>query len=76
MSRVTLDFVMPEDKADLQLAMRGPAYQCAIGDMLDYLRSEIKYNDTKYSEKELELLEAVRTKFWEILNDNDVGEFI
>lgn len=47
-----------EDKTELRLAMNGSQYYCALIDIKDFIRSQIKY--TELTEKEEKLLEQVR----------------
>ena len=44
----------------------------ALWDFDQLMRSQIKYNSENYSGEQLDALDKLRDKFYEILNDNNV----
>lgn len=64
---------MPDDKEDLKWAQNGIYYVLALEDITQYLRNEIKYNYDQYGDKELALLQTVKDKVWDILNEREVA---
>lgn len=69
----TLEFDMPNDKEDLKWAQNGLYYVLALEDITQYLRNELKYSADQYGEKEIALLQKVKDKVWEILNEREVA---
>lgn len=69
--KVILEFNRPEDNEDIEIHMNAVKYYCALTDFSNYLRSKLKY--AELSEEEAKILEEVRTKFFEIQNDNEIN---
>ena len=76
MSEIILKFDMFEDKEAWELAINGPKYQSILWDLDQHLRSITKYgavDGKEYNEKEQELVEKIRDKLWDLMNDENVG---
>lgn len=64
-----LEFNLPEDKEDFQLAQKAINYSIAIDDFDNYLRAELKYNEHSYTLKERALLTFIRDRFNKICRE-------
>lgn len=63
--RATLEFNLPEDNQEFELASKALKMYSTLWDLDVWLRSEIKYNDKEH-------LEVVRDKLRELMNDNRI----
>ena len=68
--KAKLTFNLPEDKYEWENAMRADAMFCALWDLSQELRTLWKYEEL--SEEEWNMVERIRDKFYEILNDNHI----
>ena len=71
--KAILEFNLPEEKDDHDMALNGYKYKIAVGDIFDVLRKYSKYDDSLTTEQ-YTLIDELRTKFNEILNDLDINE--
>ena len=69
--KAILEFNLPEDKVDFDLALQGSDWKHVCWEMDQYLRKELKYSDDK-SFEELKLLQEVRDEFHQFMIDNNV----
>ena len=69
--KAILEFNLPEDKVDFDLALQGSDWKHVCWEMDQYLRKELKYSDDKGFE-ELKLLQEVRDEFHQFMNENNV----
>lgn len=58
--KVLMEFNLPEDEREFDLAGKSMSISLAIREFDQYLRNEIKYNYHKYSEAELNTFVTVR----------------
>ena len=58
--KAILEFNLPEDEREFQLASKGTSIASALWKYDQYLRNEVKYNYEKYSEAELNTFITVR----------------
>lgn len=65
--KVILEFTLPEEKEEFQLAVNGSEIQSRIDDVKHYLRNEYKY--TEHTPEIAEYLEKIRTDILNILDD-------
>jgi len=63
--RATLEFNLPEENQEFELASKSLKMYSTLWELDQWLRSEIKYNDKEH-------LEVVRGKLMELMNDNRV----
>jgi predicted nucleotidyltransferase len=68
--KATLEFNLPEDQADFDLAIQGGNMYCALWDISQELRTLYKYEEL--DEKEWAMVERIRDKFYEILDENQI----
>jgi hypothetical protein len=71
--KAKLTFNLPEEQSDFRCAVNGVDWMSVCWDMDQWLRSELKYNDSKYSDKEYELLEKVREELNNKMIDHGVS---
>jgi predicted nucleotidyltransferase len=69
--KATLEFNLPEDQADFDLAIQGGNMYCALWDISQELRTLYKYEEL--DEKEWAMVERIRNKFYDILNDHQIS---
>ncbi len=68
-SRAILEFVLPENQTEFELAIDGLDWYCVVWDLDQYLRNEVKYNYKKWDEKTLDGFEIVRQKIRDYMHD-------
>ena len=68
--KAKLTFNLPEDKHEWENAIRADAMFCALWDLSQELRTLWKYEEL--SEDEWNMVERIRDKFYEILDENQI----
>jgi predicted nucleotidyltransferase len=68
--KAILEFNLPEDQADFDFAVQGGKMYSALWDISQELRRLWKYEEL--DEKEWAMVERIRDKFYEILDDNQI----
>lgn len=68
-----LKFDLPDDEYDFKAAVKGKEYIFVLWEFDQWLRSEIKYNDAKYTKKEYLLLEKVRQQLHDEMIEHNVS---
>lgn len=72
--KATLEFNLPEDKDDFELATKGGNWYSVVWDMDQWLRSQYKHMpDEEYSEDRYNAYYEARQKLNQIINDNGVN---
>lgn len=72
--KATLEFNLPEDHDDFELATKGGKWYSVVWDMDQWLRSQYKYMpDGEYSEDKYNAYYEARQKLNEIINENGVS---
>lgn len=66
----TLRFKLPDDEIELSHALNASKYALIINEFAMYLRGELKYNSDNLSDENYQLLESVKKKFYEIIDEN------
>jgi len=61
---VTIKYNLPDEEDSFKLAQRGPELYSAAWEFSVYLRSLYKYPPEDFTEKEHELVEKIREKFF------------
>ena len=69
--KATLEFNLPEDQAEFDLATQGPNMYSALWGISEELRTLWKYEEL--NEKEWDMVERIRNKFYEILEENKIS---
>jgi hypothetical protein len=67
--KATLSFTLPEDNEEFKHAHSGSNYLRIIEEIQGYLRTKLKYESDKYTEDQIKVLEEVRSKLYEFINE-------
>jgi len=70
--KAILEFNLPEDQPEFNNAIKGGDWKHVCWQMDQYLRKEIKYNDS-LSEEQLRVYEGVREELYGFMTENNVG---
>ena len=65
-----MTFNLPEDQAEFDFAMQGSKMYSALWDISQELRTLWKYEELK--QEEWDMVERIRNKFYEILDENQI----
>ncbi len=68
--RHTISFKLPDEEVELNHALNASKYASIINEFAMYLRGELKYNSDNLSDENYQLLESVKKKFYEIIDEN------
>jgi hypothetical protein len=68
--KATLEFNLPDDQAEFDLATQGSNMYSALWDISQELRTLWKYEEL--SDQEWKMVERIRDKFYEILDDQQI----
>jgi len=69
--KATLEFNLPEDHIDFELAVNGAKAQSALWELDQWLRAQYKYmSDEEYSKDKYETFEKCREHLREIMFEN------
>ena len=72
--KATLEFNLPEDRDDFELATKGSKWYGVVWDMDHWLRQQYKYMpDSEYSKDKYDAYVETRDKLREIMNENGVN---
>jgi hypothetical protein len=69
--KATIEFNLPEDKYEYDLANKSSSLLSCLMEFEQEIRKIYKYEDLK--ENQLEIVEKIREKFYEILQDNEIN---
>ena len=69
--KAILEFNLPEDKVDFDLALQGSDWKHVCWEMEQLLRKHLKYDDD-LKEDEVKMLQYVRDEFWKFMNENNL----
>ncbi len=70
MAKIKMIFNLPEDQAEFDFAIQGSKMYLALWDISQELRTLWKYEEL--SEEEWKMVERIRDKFYEILDENQI----
>ena len=68
--KATLKFNLPEDQAEFDFAVQGSKMYSALWDISQELRTLWKYEEL--TDEEFKIVEKIRNKFYEILDENQI----
>ena len=71
MARITMSFNLPEEREEYELAYKGIKYSIVIDEFDNWLRSILKYNESK-TEAEIAIYQECRDKLHELKRDEDL----
>jgi hypothetical protein len=69
--KATIEFNLPEDKYEYDLANKSSSLLSCLMEFEQEIRKIYKYEDLK--KNQLEIVEKIREKFYEILQDNEIN---
>lgn len=69
--KATLTFKLPDEMTEYNSAVHGAEYRCALNDINEYLRSQVKYN-TKLNDEQVQVIERIREELFAILSSYDL----
>ena len=69
--KATIEFNLPEDKYEYDLANKSSSLLSCLMEFEQEIRKIYKYEDLK--ENQLEIVEKIREKYYEILQDNEIN---
>jgi len=70
--KATLEFNLPEEKQNFNLAIKGSDWWYVCWQMDQYLRKRVKY-DESLSEEQREVYEDMRGELWRMMNESNVS---
>jgi hypothetical protein len=70
MAKIKMTFNLPEDQAEFDFAIQGSNMYSALWDISQELRTLWKYEELK--QEEWDMVERIRNKFYEILDENQI----
>lgn len=73
MPKGILEFNLPEDREDFEIAQNGNAYRSVLWDMDVYLRQILKYESDSHDKKTIDELQKVRDKLHELLGEDGLS---
>ena len=68
--KAILEFNLPDDQHEFDLAIQGSKMYVALWDISQELRTLWKYEEL--SDEEFKIVERIRDKFYEILDENQI----
>jgi hypothetical protein len=68
--KAKLTFNLPEDQAEFDFAVQGSNMYSALWDISQELRTLWKYEEL--TDEEFKIVEKIRNKFYEILDENQI----
>ncbi len=72
--KATLEFNLPEDHIEFELAVNGPKMHSVLWEMDQWLRQQYKYMpDSEYSEDKYNTFEKCREHLRELMMENNVN---
>jgi hypothetical protein len=69
--KATIEYNLPDDQFEFDNAVKSMKMWHALTEIKDELRSIWKYEDLK--ENQFEMVERIREKFFEILQENEIN---
>lgn len=72
MPKAILEFNLPEEREEYEMAVKGVDYHIALSDFDNHLRAIVKYGDSEYTDEQQAFAQVLRDKLWEIMNDREL----
>jgi|LakMenE01Jun11ns_1017448.scaffolds.fasta_scaffold9342782_1 hypothetical protein len=69
--KAILEFNLPEDKDDFEVAQQGWQWKLIVSDLLDFLRSETKYKD--HTAEEYAVFDLIRDRLSDEIRDRNLS---
>lgn len=70
--KAIIEFELPEDQEEYEKANNASKMYMALWDIKQLFRSTLKYNSDGLNDEQLKQWEAMRSDFFEILDNNDL----
>lgn len=67
--QATLTYQLPEEKEEFELATNAVKWMSVSHEMAEYLRQQLKYHSEKYTDEEYKVLEQVRKKLQDLIEE-------
>jgi hypothetical protein len=75
MPKITLEYFLPEDEHEAEIAQKSLSLVIAIQEFDNYLRSINKYGHEDFKDPSAcEAAQKIRDKLWEIINEARLGD--
>lgn len=71
--KAILEFNLPDEQEEFQLAANAVKWMSFANEFSQFLRAECKYNADTYTEDQYRLLEQIRERFHEMLNEEGLS---
>jgi len=72
MPKGILEFNLPEEENEFNLASTSRNYYCALWEIDQFLRSKVKYANDNVSEDTIEAYLSTREELWRILEEQGI----
>lgn len=70
--KAILEFNLPEDKAQYELANKASNFHSVIWDLDQYLRNVLKHGSEEFKKSEYKTIEKIREQIVSLMQENDV----
>ena len=70
--KAIIEFKLPKDQEEYEMANNASKMYTALWDIRQLFRSTLKYNPAGLNDEQLEQWEAMRSDFFDILDNNDL----
>lgn len=67
-----LEFNLPEETQEFELAQNGIHYSIVLDDLDLYLRNKIKYGGDSITEEQMAVYEEIRKELWTLRSDREI----
>jgi len=71
--KAILEFDLPEERTEFELAANGMKWMSVSHEMAEYLRQQLKYHSEKYTDEEYKVLEQVRKKLQDLIEEEGLS---
>ena len=72
MPKATLEYNLPEEQDEFELAANAGKYYSVLWDIDQYMRNKVKYASDDTPELYREAIQMVRDELWKLLNENNI----
>jgi len=70
--KATIEFTLPEEQEDFQIAVNAYKYKMSLEDFDSYLRARLKYEDIP-DERIYQCIQDIRNKLHAVINENEIS---
>lgn len=67
--KAILEFHLPEERTEFELAANGMKWMSVSHEMAEYLRQQLKYHSEKYTDDQCLVIEQVRKKLQDLIDE-------